>query len=51
VQRGELPAPASLGGRKVWMVGRVLAFLEARIADAEAAAARRDAAKERGQTP
>lgn len=51
VQRRELPAPARLGRRKVWMAGPVLTFLEARIAEAEAAGKRRAGARERGETP
>ena len=40
VRRGELPPGVLLGGRKQWIAGRVLTWLEARAAKAEEAAER-----------
>jgi len=39
IDRGELPPPAQLGNRKVWMPGRVLDHIAARLDDAEKEAA------------
>ena len=41
VDRLELPPPVQLGGRSIWMVGRVLAHIESALETAE-----REAAKE-----
>ena len=35
VARFELPPPTKLGGRAVWMAGRVVQYLEAAMAEAE----------------
>jgi predicted DNA-binding transcriptional regulator AlpA len=51
IQRGDLPAPAPIGGKKVWMAGRILAFVESRIKAAEAGAQRRADAAELGLNP
>ena len=40
VRRGELPRPTRLFSRDVWTVGRILAHIEAREAEAEKQAAR-----------
>jgi predicted DNA-binding transcriptional regulator AlpA len=51
VERGELPAPATFGNKKIWIAGRIHAFIEQRISEAEAAANRTNAALIRAQTP
>jgi len=50
-QQSELPAPARIGNRKFWMAGRIVAFLEAKIAAAETSEARRISATNRAQVP
>ena len=51
VKQGDLPAPASFGGKKIWMAGKILAFIEERIANAENAGNRNNKAVNRAQTP
>ena len=51
VKRGDLPTPAAFGGKKIWMAGKILAFIEQRISQAEAAGTRTTAAINRAQTP
>jgi predicted DNA-binding transcriptional regulator AlpA len=51
VQHGDIPPPARIGGRKVWMAGRILTFLEDRLTHAEAEGRRRVAAQEKALNP
>ena len=51
VKIGHLPAPAVFGGRKIWMAGKFLAFIELRLTQAESLAARQAKAVNNAQTP
>src|SRR5437764_1224351 len=48
VQSNALPVPARFGAKRVWIAGRILAFIEARVAAAEATSKRQGAASEKG---
>lgn len=52
VQRGDIPTPARLGGRKLWMAGGLLAYVEQQIAAADTFTQRRKKeALKRAETP